>query len=102
MGKASPVGDVPAQDVSPVSVGPALGVSPVSVVPALGVSPAGIVPAQGVSPADVVPAQGVQADRKDATSVIPDSSTRAVHGAGRFTLLPEHPALLAACCLYER
>ncbi|MDU4095335.1 MAG: hypothetical protein E7H57_19015, partial [Pantoea sp.] len=36
--------------------------------------------------------RGVQADRKDAKNVIRDSSARAVHGAGRFTLLPALPA----------
>ena len=46
--------------------------------------------AQGVHTG--VLAQGVWADRKDAKNVIPDSSARAIHGAGRFTLLPKRPA----------
>lgn len=37
-------------------------------------------------------AQVGQADRKEAEDVIPDSSSRAIHGAGRFTLLPGLPA----------
>ncbi|WP_428943352.1 hypothetical protein ACQK5W_11340 [Pantoea sp. FN060301] len=43
--------------------------------------------------ADKAAAQGVQADRKDAKGVVPDSSARAVHGAGRFTFRPVLPSL---------
>ena len=41
--------------------------------------------------ASKVTAQGSLADRKDAKSVIPDSSARALHGAGRFIPLPGSP-----------
>ena len=50
----------------------------------------------GQSPPEVVdnvPTQGTQADRKVATSIVPDSSARTIPGAGRFTLLPAFPAL---------